>query len=266
MGLIYHHSFLNLAATDSPDGDCGLFVDRNGILQRPISVSLKSENDSENKKYEARELPDGDYYLVDTNTWRNGVDGAPLNKRGWVAQERALSPRTLHFGRQQLFWECSKTNATEVCPAGLLSGTEITDPKIFLESGDKESERREKKLQDRLSISDTTTHVQSLPIRGMRLELQQWASMVQLYSTCALTFSTDKLVAISGMAQLLAPKLRCDYLAGLWRKDLEHQLLWKLSSPARAAPKKDGTRGPSWSWSSVDGDVKIPDWKGYSSG
>ena len=36
------------------------------------------------------------------------VDGpaSPLGGRGWALQERLLAPRTLHFGREQLFWEC----------------------------------------------------------------------------------------------------------------------------------------------------------------
>ena len=40
-------------------------------------------------------------------TWAASVDGpaSPLNGRGWVLQERLLAPRTLHFGREQLFWE-----------------------------------------------------------------------------------------------------------------------------------------------------------------
>jgi hypothetical protein len=32
------------------------------------------------------------------------VDAAPLQKRGWVLQERMLSPRILHFTDQQFFW------------------------------------------------------------------------------------------------------------------------------------------------------------------
>jgi heterokaryon incompatibility protein (HET) len=34
------------------------------------------------------------------------VETAPLNTRGWVFQERALSRRTLHFTSNQVYWEC----------------------------------------------------------------------------------------------------------------------------------------------------------------
>jgi hypothetical protein len=37
----------------------------------------------------------------------------PLLSRGWVFQERLLSPRMLHFGPTELFWECYESNMCE---------------------------------------------------------------------------------------------------------------------------------------------------------
>ena len=34
------------------------------------------------------------------------VLGSPLNKRGWVLQERALARRTIYFTDRQTYWEC----------------------------------------------------------------------------------------------------------------------------------------------------------------
>ncbi|KAK3364799.1 heterokaryon incompatibility, partial [Lasiosphaeria ovina] len=34
------------------------------------------------------------------------VDRSPLDKRGWVFQERLLSRRVLHFAEGQIYWEC----------------------------------------------------------------------------------------------------------------------------------------------------------------
>ena len=36
----------------------------------------------------------------------NSADGFPLLRRAWVFQERILSRRVLHFGPQELLWEC----------------------------------------------------------------------------------------------------------------------------------------------------------------
>lgn len=39
-------------------------------------------------------------------------------KRGWVMQERLLSPRTLYF-TDQVMWECTELIANETFPGGV---------------------------------------------------------------------------------------------------------------------------------------------------
>jgi hypothetical protein len=73
-----------------------------------------------------------------------------------------------------------------------------------------------------------------------------------------LSFSKDKLVAISGLAKAFLKQfnthqphtVECRYLAGLWSIELEHQLLWYQQ---QAQPKNFQLRAPSWSWASVNG-------------
>jgi len=113
-----------------------------------------------------------------------------------------------------------------------------------------------------LGIGQDSDQVSVRPLRGMTLEQKQWIPVVEIYTRSALTFPKDKLVAISGMARELSGDMKCEYLAGLWRRDLEHQLLWKVRTP-HPATKKEDMRGPSWSWASVDGSIEIPEWRGY---
>ena len=93
---------------------------------------------------------------------------------------------------------------------------------------------------------------------GMMLEKRQWVRIVEIFSRCTTTFSDDKIVADSEMAQSLSRSMRSDYLAGSWRRNFRHQLLWKISHSAPMA-RINGTQGPSWSWASVDGTLEIPD-------
>ncbi|KAH7348953.1 heterokaryon incompatibility protein-domain-containing protein [Rhexocercosporidium sp. MPI-PUGE-AT-0058] len=238
MGDIYHRSILNIAATGFANGVNGLFVERDPNLLIPIALDKDTRYKQANK---------GNYYLVDAYVWKEGIDESPLCKRGWVAQERALSVRTLHFGKEQLFWECMCRNASEVFPKGIQRGTMMQDPKRELEE---------------LGIGLEVDRLSVRTIRGMTLEQQQWLPVIEIYTQCALTFAKDKLVAISGMARELSKDMKCEYLAGLWRRDLEHQLLWKAKK-AHPATRKEDMRGPSWSWASVDGRIEIPDWSGY---
>lgn len=99
------------------------------------------------------------------------------------------------------------------------------------------------------------------PVQYMSVAHVNWCIMIEAYTACALSFRKDKLVAIAGMAQMIYREMQCEYLAGLWRKDLEHQLLWKVSNGAPAVAEST-VAAPSWSWASVDGTVEYDDWIG----
>jgi hypothetical protein len=129
MGLIYQNARCNIAATGFADGTNGLFASRNPSLLMPIRLNLGNDimyGDG------CGLVKMGKYLLIDVDALANGVDFAPLNKRAWVAQERALSIRTIHFGSNQLFWECATSKVCEVFPDGFLSGTSSHSPKSFL--------------------------------------------------------------------------------------------------------------------------------------
>ncbi|KAL2064515.1 hypothetical protein VTL71DRAFT_3652 [Oculimacula yallundae] len=254
MGAIYNHGILNIAATAFTDGANGLFVKRDPDVLIPIGITkdedqcVSSRGGSERDDLDLK-LKKGNYLLMDAFVWKEGIDEAPLCKRGWVTQERALSVRTLYFGKEQLFWECCSHNASEGFPTGFPDGTFMAKPKSFL--GPQYPDK-----QERLELAEPVS------IRGMTLEQTKWLLIVLIYTQCSLTFGKDKLVAISGLAGRLSKDIGCKYLAGLWRRDLEHQLLWKVNK-TYPAPKQGVMRGPSWSWASVDGAIDIPSWHGF---
>jgi hypothetical protein len=350
MGDIYLHSILNIASAGFADGSNGLFAKRNHKILEPIYITLENDQYVRTSKDKRHiEAHSGNYVLVDVLAWRDGVDEAPLGKRGWVVQERSLSVRTLHFGAEQLFWECLSQEASEVCPDGFVAGTFGRTPKSLLKTREEDPKavratgpgayqstlefleimrqmsnnpiRHDSEDSDsddsdylapppperptvsaeeiglreaflagmNLNVCDDlpitgleelkadilmlrAEHIDldksdefdfdPLPQRGMTEAQKKWRSLVETYSGCRLTFSTDKLVAISGLASRIGRDMQCEYLAGMWRRDLEHQLLWKVVKPEKAVVA-DGTRGPSWSWASVDSAVRLDGWAGY---
>ena len=107
-------------------------------------------------------------------------------------------------------------------------------------------------------------------IISMRQELRQGYAVIRLdyqnprlghrpdYSKRSLTFpDKDKLIAISGVAKGLVPEQ--EYLAGMWKSILPHQLMWSCPRDSTNTRSKS-YRAPSWSWASIDGQVfpKIP--------
>jgi hypothetical protein len=85
------------------------------------------------------------YHVVpEPHIWARKFIDQPLNQRGWVLQERILSPRALYFGREQLFWECREFVACESYHRGLptsLSANTLIDIKS-LQLGDERQDKR----------------------------------------------------------------------------------------------------------------------------
>jgi hypothetical protein len=248
MGSIYVHGYCNIAATGFANGVHGLYTTRNPRLVEPIGVVMPEEcyclND-ETLGY----VDEGRYLLVDLDMWIDGVDKAPMGQRGWCVQERRLSPRTIHFGSKQLFWECAEVNACELWPDGFPSMMPISNMKELT----KFKPTATGPAEGTLRFEDSNARW-GPPEHHLR-----WREVVSHYSPCQLTFPSDKLVAISGLAKRLKDNMNCPYHAGLWEDQLIHQLGWYVEDPM-PAPTVEGCRGPSWSWASVDGSVDIPSW------
>lgn len=53
----------------------------------------------------------GEYLFLPEDSWHASLTSAPIYKRGWVAQERHLSSRTVYFTRDQVWFDCYETMA-----------------------------------------------------------------------------------------------------------------------------------------------------------
>lgn len=93
-----------------------------------------------------------------------------------------------------------------------------------------------------------------------------WTEILRLYTRTELTRESDRIVAISGIVTALSKvyDLDCsDFVMGLWKSRLPHQLLWYaegLNLDKRAVLDK----APSWSWLSCGVGVEYDDifWSG----
>ncbi|KAH7129868.1 heterokaryon incompatibility protein-domain-containing protein [Dactylonectria estremocensis] len=85
-----------------------------------------------------------------------------------------------------------------------------------------------------------------------------WDDIVYTYSNGKLTYSEDKLVAISGLASRMQKHTQSEYLAGLWRKHLPYQLLWTVGGIQWVVSQEHPTvyTAPSWSWASTHGTIQ----------
>lgn len=158
--------------------------------------------------------------------------GPPISKRGWTFQERLLSPRLLMYGDQGLSLECQ---TGEQRNGGW--------PARWVAMYDWRPENPIFTKIDRLNEPE---------VERFRCA---WGHMVSEYAARSLTFSEDRLTAISGVAEEFRRVFQGDeYLAGMWKSWLATGLLWSVSdSNVRPRPKQ--YLAPSWSWASVDGPI-----------
>ena len=81
--------------------------------------------------------------------------------------------------------------------------------------------------------------------------------MVEEYCKLSLTKPTDKLPALSGLADQIRNRRGANYIAGLWDDSLLDDLLWQVSIDAYPrAPKLVPWRAPPWSRASVSDRVR----------
>jgi hypothetical protein len=180
------------------------------------------------------------------------IDKSPLNRRGWVYQERFLSPRILHFTSSQLFWQCKTHLVCETYPL-IYPFTDFSRYLHQINSFNPEVDGLKIRQRDGGEIF----HRSKDPFLDT---FAVWKEVVANYSKCHLTQETDKLVAFSGIAAMVNKTLDYDYLAGMWREHLPYNLTWRgLEENGRPASYV----APSWSWAAVTGGVQtksLKDW------
>ncbi|KAK6851129.1 heterokaryon incompatibility protein-domain-containing protein [Apiospora arundinis] len=185
--------------------------------------------------------------LIEASRWEKLVNAAPVNTRGWVLQERLMAPRVLHFCSDQIAWECKRCDLyesqargvpnfqlkyDEIVPDERVKALELEDGRLL----------RNQRLQGALDPDEALEHVYAFEI---------WARIVEMYSRAAITKPEDKLIALSGIAQMMADKMTDPkdgstptYIAGLWGETSSHFENLGQRSPIY--------RAPSFSWAALD--------------
>ncbi|KAK4196250.1 heterokaryon incompatibility protein-domain-containing protein, partial [Triangularia verruculosa] len=154
-------------------------------------------------------------------------DGDAITMRAWAYQEEILSSRYIKFSNRDVQWKCYEL--TE-CMCG-----------------------------DRVSEEYMAQWGRSG--RSSLDPFLRWTVMVSSYFGKYDSLSTDKLVAISGLARMLEPTLELyatsiRYHAGIWECASQdaavYQLCWESSAGIHTPGVQDTYIAPSFSWASLD--------------
>lgn len=210
MATVYGLSSLNIAATAALDGTIGCLFERDLKYTEMQKVEVKINHQKQV------------YTFVDRFLYRENIASAPLTRRAWAVQERILAPRTLHFTKSQLFWECRTNRACETFADTLPEA--VCDDLFYLPEQ----------------------------------ELQSWSKIIKIYTRCSLTNENDRLIAISGVARQHQKKNGDKYFAGLWQSRIREQMCWYTYNKHRQHLKEKTSPAPSWSWAAVNQEVSFP--------
>lgn len=208
MGSYYSNGYITISASWSPRPSGGCFS-----LSEPEFIGCRLR------------IPDSLSSLSVRRVLNHGSRW-PLLHRGWVFQERMLSPRVLHFGSREMVWECLTCTA---CECGM-------------------SDALDAELSNKGKYTRAMGNTQRYRLKDM------WRDMVEQYSKLDHTFTSDRFAAIAGVAKQMQGHRHANYFAGLWEDSMMGDMLWRaFQSPSdQMKPRNEGNKAPTWSWASVE--------------
>ena len=193
----------------------------------------------------------------------------PLLQRAWVYQERRMSPRILHITDREIFFEC---NSMTSCECGGSDKPEVNSRGVWTKARE----------------SYFTSHRNITKSQDPNFQIQfEWWSFVYAYSHLNLTKLSDRLPALSGLAQMAHRRREAHhvptgrYLAGCWEGSIINDMAWAIGPDLRRdvepgwyfetprklppfphsramCPKPAEYIAPSWSWASATERVDYP--------
>ena len=176
------------------------------------------------------------------------VSSEPIDERCWTLQERLLSKRIIEFGSRQTRWFCQEVGTTRDHTDGWRDRPEYSPLR-----------------KDTMDILKFKKMNDFHPARDYGFAISHWNAIVDTYTQRRLSSPTDRAQAISCIAGVFGQLLANQYKAGLWTSSMHAGLLWKIPDNQRL-PQPTDYQGPSWSWTSVNGEVdlgsfNVNDWR-----
>jgi hypothetical protein len=253
MGLYYKGGTVMISALASPSADNGIlnmrdvdlgsakvYVDGTETFIRPVLEDAVSVLNSPSRYSEARQP----------------ISIQPLNGRAWTLQERLFAPRILHYTSQQMIWHCktcifSEDNQFDVDDEPRLRG--------FLTDFDNQYCSNTKgRLTDK-----GKTEMDEVPKPRTSVRRTGWYGLVTAFTSRDITYDSDLLPGLSGLAREIQEWTGARYLAGIWNahpSTFIRSLLWNVvdnNNSSRDKPASKSHNGcPSWSWASINGSIE----------
>ncbi|KAG4438505.1 hypothetical protein IFR05_006028 [Cadophora sp. M221] len=228
---IYENSHITIAATASGGSSEGLFHDVPPAL---LGFQIMQGSETHDGIIIRVEPEHGDRYEK-----MGPPTTLPLMTRGWVFQERLVPPRTINFTDKEIVWECREMG---ICQCHL---------------GNSALPTKTSKQRHYSALRDPPGNY-GQEITGAEKE---WFNAIEKYSCLQLTYYSDRLIAISGIAKQFAMTqgaILGEYFGGVWSNSLPIALLWTCENGEPVHARPTPSYAPTWSWASVSSTIQQP--------
>lgn len=241
MSDVYNSSTVTLSAASSNSAAGGLFPLTNERKEKHKEWKLPCTAPDGSPEYVYVRARTKDVFNIQNIVHSSVEPEKPwLSSRGWVLQEDHLSPRMLHFRKEELAWTC---NSCSRCECRIRPSLLKSNPFRIALGALETTEERTRELN------------------------RYWPAIAMEYSRRNLTIPGDRIAALSGLAKYMEEETTDTYVCGLWYEDMADQLLWyidrsggqKLPAARFAHPY-----APTWSWMSVPAPISY--WDRYPTG
>lgn len=229
MEATYRNGYLNISARGASNATVGCFFERPA---EPPACCLQWV--CEDCSDPACSLT-GSIFVRSPERQTDSVRESPCDRRGWIFQEQILAPRVLYFEEDQIAWEC--------CEVSLRQDGRFDDHAL-------EQFGNFPNFKLALGLGATPCTSNNVDPRSH----SWWAKIVDEYTRRTLTFTTDRLAALSGIAKAYERSTGKTYLAGNWQEELLSQLSWRRMGTNAMTIAQDQ---PSWSWVKMSGRTRF---------
>lgn len=234
MSSIYENATLMIAASSSPGSSYSFLSPRPSPLVGEVPIQYTEPSTGLSSLLYVRPL------LNNRKIMQAHMSEA-LQTRAWCLQERLLSQRAVYFDTWQFLWQCNTgcfpENSSEKVPKDLtIYVREFYDDHSMLPYASVRAIAG-------VEIEKHTTAVDSYRI-------SYWDELLNNYGARRLTYGTDALTALAGVARCWSEVTGDRYLAGIWERYFHKELLWHFYDKQPRRPARC-PGAPSWSWVSV---------------
>ena len=241
MGEIYNNATLTISSAAATSPTSGLFYNRASQLQRSKTLMLQRHGPGEDRSIFYRFRSEDVFSTREIAHSYLPIEQPHIKSRGWVLQEDLLSPRILHFRKEEMTWTCSTYSR---CECRIRPSLPMPHP-----------------FRGARNLTPQT------PERSRKLVLE-WPSIVMEFTRRDLTKPQDRLMAMAGLANYMEGESKDAWMGGLWYRDIAFQLLWireqtdkseDVTRMSRTGPSQGSPPyilfAPSWSWASISGPI-----------